>query len=365
MFVRFASAAIAVAAAIVLSADAAAQSASAAADGPAVYQSACAACHGVDGKGVSREAAGHAWPLPDFSDCRFSSPERTDDWTVIIRHGGGARAFNTAMPAYGDALSGAEIAAAVSHLRTFCAAKHWPVGDLNFPRPLATEKAYPENEAVLTFGMPLRERDNGESRLVYERRVGPRGQIEADIPFAARKVGDTWHRGIGDVAAGYKHVLTARAGTIVSGSAGLTLPSGNEQFGLGTRLAIFEPSALIGQRIASRAFVHGQIGFEFPLNIASTPNEVFWRMAGGVTFNGAAAGRAWTPMIELTGHRELEFRDPIRWDLLPQLQVTLSRRQHIRASAGVRAPIGGPSRPPGALLAVTWDWFDGGLAAGW
>jgi mono/diheme cytochrome c family protein len=333
--------------------------------GAAVYESACAACHGHDGKGVAREAAGHAWPLPDFTDCRFASPERRDDWTIVIREGGPVRAFSRAMPAFGDALSSAEIAAAISHLRTFCAAPRWPVGDLNLPRPLATEKAFPENEAVVTFAVPLRDRDNAEARLIYERRIGSRGQVEADIPFATRKINGNWHRGLGDVEAGYKHVLMARAGTIVSGSASLTLPSGKEQYGLGTRLTVFEPSALVGQRLTNRLFAHGQFGLELPLNIASTPNEVFWRAAAGATFNGASAGRAWTPMIELSGHREFEYRDPIRWDLLPQLQVTLSRRQHIKATAGARVPIGGPSRPQIALLALTWDWLDGGLLSGW
>ncbi len=52
------------------------------------------------------------------------------------------------MPAFGDALAGAEIELVIGHLRTFCTDDAWPRGELNLPRPLVTEKAFPENEAV-------------------------------------------------------------------------------------------------------------------------------------------------------------------------------------------------------------------------
>jgi hypothetical protein len=35
-------------------------------------------------------------------------------------------------------------------VRTFCASDAWPRGELNLPRALVTEKAFPEDEAVLT-----------------------------------------------------------------------------------------------------------------------------------------------------------------------------------------------------------------------
>jgi len=337
-----------------------------AADGRTIYRDACAACHGPDGKGMPPEQVGNQVSVPDFTDCRFTSAERTKDWMAVIRGGGPARGFSRVMPAFGDALTEAEIQLAIGHIRTFCTASRWPPGDLDFPRPLATEKAFPDNETILAFSIPLRQTDTAELRIIYERRVGSRGQVEAAVPFTTRQIGDHWYRGLGDVSAGYKQLLleSNRTGTLVSAAASLTLPTGKEQYGLGTRLTILETSALAGQRIGP-AFAHAQAGFEFPLNVASTPNEAFWRGALGAMLATGADGRMWSPMLELSGHREFEYGDPIRWDLLPQLQVSLSRRRHIAAAAGARVPVGGPTRPAIAMVSLMWDWFEGGLMEGW
>ena len=336
------------------------------ADGAAIYRDACAACHGHDGKGMPHEEVGNVASIPDFTDCRFNSAERTSDWLAIVRGGGPVRGFSRVMPAFGDALTDGQIELAIGHIRSFCTVSRWPDGDLNFPRPLTTEKAFPESEAVFAFSAPITETDNAEMRIIYERRLGARGQVEAAVPFAARQIGDQWYSGLGDVSAGYKHLLLAsrRSGTLLSAASSLTLPTGNDQHGLGTRLAVLETSALAGQRIGP-AFAHGQVGFEFPLNVASTPNEVFWRGALGTAFTPRADGRMWAPMVELTGHREFEYGDPIRWDLIPQLQVSLSRRRHIAVTGGARIPIGGPSRPSTAMVSLNWDWYEGTLWDGW
>ena len=53
-------------------------------------------------------------------------------------------------------------------------------------------------------------------------------------------------------------------------------------------------------------------------------------------------------------------------DLVPQLQVTLSRRQHLLLGVGVRVPLTHTSRRPTRVVAyLLWDWFDGGLFEGW
>jgi hypothetical protein len=46
--------------------------------------------------------------------------------------------------------------------------------------------------------------------------------------------------------------------------------------------------------------------------------------------------------------------------------VTLSRRQHIMASFGVRVPANNRAgRPVQVMFYLLWDWFDGGLREGW
>ena len=53
----------------------------------------------------------------------------------------------------GDALSDDEIQRVVTYLHSLCAEPNWPRGNLNFPRAFFTEKAFPENETVITTGV--------------------------------------------------------------------------------------------------------------------------------------------------------------------------------------------------------------------
>src|SRR5688572_7970462 len=119
-------------------------------DGAVLYREACAACHGGDGRGAPQSIVGFDTPLPDFADCSFASREPAADWFAIAHDGGPVRAFDRRMPAFGEVLAPDEVARAVDHVQRFCADPAWPRGELNLPRPLVTEKAYPEDEAVMT-----------------------------------------------------------------------------------------------------------------------------------------------------------------------------------------------------------------------
>ena len=70
--------------------------------------------------------------------------------------------------------------------------------------------------------------------------------------------------------------------------------------------------------------------------------------------------------MELIGARELVDSEATLWDAVPQMQVTLSRRQHITISGGVRLPLNRRSGRDAQLVGYfLWDWFDGGLFDGW
>jgi mono/diheme cytochrome c family protein len=42
--------------------------------GRALYESACAACHGIDGRGAPPAMLGFDVPVPDFTNCSFCQP---------------------------------------------------------------------------------------------------------------------------------------------------------------------------------------------------------------------------------------------------------------------------------------------------
>lgn len=227
--------------------------------GPALYEWACAACHGHDGRGQPRNRVGFATSLPDFTNCSFATPETDVDWAAIVSHGGPARAFDRRMPAFGEVLSAAEIQRALDHIRGFCAAaKKWPRGELNLPRALVTEKAFPENEAVVTIGATGG--DEFSTAAVYERRLGAQTQFEIEVPFEAHQNDSTWSQGLGDMAVAFKHVLHQQLarGTILSAAAEVRPPTGSESRGLGSGVTVFEPFIAFGQILPRDSFLQAR-----------------------------------------------------------------------------------------------------------
>ena len=110
-----------------------------------------------------------------------------------------------------------------------------------------------------------------------------------------------------------------------------------------------------------------QAGVEIPTRTASAENEGLLRMVLGRTFTvGGEWGRAFSPMVEFLGKKELEEGQPSVWDIMPEMQVTLNQRQHIMANVGVRIPLTQTTgRDPQLLFYILWDWFDGGFFEGW
>ncbi len=338
--------------------------------GAEIFRSACAACHGADGRGAPQDVVGFDVPLPDFTDCRFTAREQDADWAAIIRDGGPVRGFSRIMPAFRDALTPAEIQRVIAYLRTFCRSPRWPRGELNLPLPLVTEKAFPEDEAVLTTAIDTRGPRAVANTFVYERRIGARNQLEVEAPFSfrQRERGGPWTGGIGDLSVGIKRVILhdLRRGTMVSGAGSVALPTGDTTKGLGAGTAAVEAAVLVAQLLPASSALQLQGGVELPTHPARAPQEAFWRGAVGTTIPFGPISRTWSPMVELLGARELTAGAPVEWDIVPQAQLTLSARQHVRANLGVDIPLTGTrERHPRVLAYVLWDWFDGGLLEGW
>jgi mono/diheme cytochrome c family protein len=332
--------------------------------GDAVYRAACAACHGSDGRGTPQLTVGFDVPLPDFTDCSFNSREPSADWFAISHDGGPARAFNARMPAFGRALTAGQIEMAVAYIKRFCDDASWPAGELNLPRALVTEKAFPEDEAVLSTTIAS---GTFVNEFLYERRIGPRTQYEVKVPVAVQEGDAGWRRGLGDIAAAVKHAFhhSLERGRIFAAAAEIILPTGKENEGLGGGVTVFEPFAAFGQILPADSFFQAQTGFEIPF-AEEHANEFFWRALVGKSFVQGRFGRTWSPIIEVLGAKELADGEPVRWDVVPQMQVTLSKRQHIMINVGVRVPVNErESRRTQVLTYFLWDWFDGGLFDGW
>lgn len=335
-----------------------------------VYRASCQGCHGPDGRGVPQSATALPLPVPDFSDCNFAVREPDSDWLAIIHEGGPARGFDPLMPAFGEALPMQDLEAALAHVRTFCADRTaWPSGNLNLPRTLFTEKAFVEDEVVVTASIAAEGDPAVASKVVYEKRFVSKGQFELVVPLGFKKpAGSDWTTGLGDVVLGWKQVLlhNSRSGSILAASGEVILPIGDEGGGFGKGVTVIEPFVSFGQVLRGDSFIQAQAGIELPTDTAKAAQEAFWRVAAGKSIARNRWGRTWTPMIELLGFRELEDDQEAHYDLVPQFQVTLSQRQHIMANLGVRIPLDKPgTRSTQVAFYLLWDWFDGGLADGW
>lgn len=343
--------------------------------GRALYQTACANCHGEDGRGAPQSRVAFDIGLPDFSDCNFATREADADWLAVSHQGGPARAFSEMMPAFGEALSIEQLQRILDYLRGFCSSREWPRGELNLPRPLVTEKAYPEDEAVFSAAVSTEGRGSFSNEFIYERRFGARNQLEVIIPFgwqdtdaAGAAVGSQWEAGLGDVALGAKRAVfhSLEKGAILSVGGEVIFPTGDEEKGFGKGSVLFEPFASYGQILPSDFFLHVQAGMELPADSDKAEKEAFWRAAVGRTFSAGQWGRSFSPLLEVLGARELERGGESNWDLVPQLQVSLNRRQHILVSLGVRLPVNNTQgRDTQILFYLLWDWFDGGFLDGW
>lgn len=336
--------------------------------GAQLYREACAACHGEDGTGQPEFVVGFDMELPDFTDCSFATREPDADWFAVTHEGGPVRGFHRMMPAFGDALTDDEIQRTLDYIRTLCAeADEWPRGELNLPRALVTEKAYPEDEAVFAATVAAEDPGLVLGEIVFEKRFGPRSQIEVAVPFGmAERPGDGWNGGIGDLAVGIKHALfhSVRSGTILSLAGELILPTGDDVLGSGS--TIFELFVALGQILPADAFFQFQGGVGLPFDTDEGENEAFWRGVLGKSFTEGRFGRVWSPMVEVLAARELVTGGDTEWDVLPQLQVTLNRRQHVMANFGVRIPLNERDFRPVRLMAyILWDWFDGPFFEGW
>ncbi|HVH66261.1 MAG TPA: cytochrome c [Gemmatimonadales bacterium] len=309
--------------------------------GAALYQAWCKACHGADGRGTPSASTRLEVPPADLKDCKGSTAEPEDRWVGIVAQGGAAFGLSLDMPAFGEAGTPEQIRAVVRYARSLCGELGWPPGELNFPRAFLVEKAYPEDEWVLT------DRGRGQE-LIYERRFGKRLQLEG----VARTVFDSAHRPFDGATAAVKYNVWHDVSRRALASVGLEV---TPPVGRADRWEV-EPFLAFGADPGRAVTLQGEV--------VGTWEEA----AGFTTFSyrlgvGRQIGRV-VPMVEAgwtvptVGKRTLAF--------YPQMWVQLSRLGHVAASLGAEVPVVGPEpRRPTLIAFVLWDFGDSGFWRGW
>ena len=339
--------------------------------GKEIFQAGCVSCHGPDGSGQADNLRGFELPatFPDFPDCPTSTVEPDFQWRAIITNGGPIRGFSPIMPSFKDLLTQEQIGKVIEYLRSLCTENAWPRGNLNLPRPLVTEKAFPENETVVAGAINAEGAAGIGSSVIYERRIGATAMVEVIVPYAFTHEGGTWGAAFGDLALGYKQKLvhSLRTGSIFSVGGELIAPTGNKTLGTGGESTVFEAFAAYGQVFPASSFLQLHTGIELPAHPDQLARAYYLRTAIGKTFAADGGhGRRWSPMVEFIADRELVTGAKTDWDVVPELQIPLNKRMHVLGSIGFRIPITNTAdRPKQVMFYGLWDWADGGLLQGW
>lgn len=328
-------------------------------------------CHGADGKGAPETLREFKAPstFPDFTRCDQTTAEVDAAYKDVIINGGPSRGFSQIMPSFGEALSPKEIDDVVAYLRTFCTNPKWPRGELNLPRAMVTEKAFPEDEEVLTSATNVTGTPGVEVHEIHEQRFGVNNQIEVDVPFMFQDQNHTWYGGVGDATLGVKRVMFSNlhSGSIFALQGEISVPSGNRQRGFGSGTTTFGTFASYDQLFRTNTFIQFQAGADLPVHTDIAPQSVYWYTTVGQSFAANhGLGRMWSPMVEILANRDLVTGAKTDWDVLPEIQVTISKRQHIRGDIGLRNPITDTQgRQKQLMFYLLWDWADGSLIKGW
>jgi mono/diheme cytochrome c family protein len=296
------------------------------------FRDRCATCHGAGGNPVTARVETRTRAY-DFTKCSVASAEPDAAWMTAVAEGGPAVGLSREMPAFASVLSRDEIRAVVDYLRALCLDRGWPNGNLNLPRPIATEKAFPEDEVVV---LPQVSHGRGEQdrvalTTVVEKRIAKRYNVELALPWTSVDSGLGRESGIGDLEAAFKAVMFAnRAGTrILSGGIEIAFPTGSEPRGLGEGTTRFEPF-LAGGLVAGRSTIQGAFILELPKRAPWTHHA--WEYNVYVGRDLTIDPKRWTLGIELNG-------ESTELALTPQIRKSLVKTGALAAAVGVQIPV--------------------------
>ncbi len=307
--------------------------------GRTVFLQNCAVCHGEDAKGTGVLADTLPKKPANLTNCRLTGEDPVEIIEGTIRHGGAYVGLSPVMPAWEGKLSDNQIADVAAYVKTLCTDPDWLPGDLNFPRPLITGKAFPEQEVIIGGRFGRNSRDVTEIFGALEYRLDGLTNLEVRVPglFTRSDFGST-KAGLGDVAVSVRRVVAYSIEHRALASLGLELsaPTGDQGRGLGSGEFVWE--AFLRAGWDWRQFVtQAVVKVTLPQDSISNNAAFGFDMAFGRYFQPDPRMFI-TPMIEFNSGSRLagSFKGETKSAVLPEV-----RFQWLRWSMGfgVQLPV--------------------------
>jgi hypothetical protein len=294
-------------------------------NGRAIFLANCATCHGEDGRGMRTPAeVGFDLPMPN-SPIALSRRAKPMPIGRSIHQGRATPRLPRIMPAFEDALSDDEIDAVIGYLRTFCTDPRWVRGEFNFALGCLPRRRSPKTSwSGRTHRFAIAERHRIAVRI--EKRVGPTGQLEVNLPSRASmaaRARQEFRRRRYRRCVEAEHHRRCRFRHDLQPARRSVLPTGSERKRLGHRLAWRSKRTRCSGRCCPTISCCRAGVRVFPLRKALT-QEV------GINLNiqkdvcDEAAMAAPSRRAGIGGRQEMASGAKTEWDLVPQMQVSLS-----------------------------------------
>ncbi len=292
--------------------------------GASLFDKNCVICHGSTAKGDGLLSQSLPVQPANLTDCRLTAEDPVEVLEGIIREGGTYSGRSSVMPAWGDKLSKQEISDVAGFVKTLCEDQEWLTGALNFPRPLITGKAFPEQEIIVGGKFAQGDTNKSSQSLDIEYRID--GLTNIEVSTSAARVdprNQSANSGIGDSSISVRRVLAFNYAQNYLVAAGLKLqfPTGDEDKGLGSGETTWQPSLRAGWQ---RGHLVTQVDTRvtIPSETSDENAKVRYNLALGYLIEPDPRLQV-TPMIEITN--ESRINGPNSGDTLstvvPQIRI--------------------------------------------
>lgn len=331
-------------------------------DAATIYARACAACHGADGSGIAPDHPNYKNfnpPPADLTDPLFNSREPAADWFLVTKYGGKRLGLSDQMPAYGQALSDEKIDEVVVHIKTLADTSRFPPGDLNFLRPIATIKAFPEDEGLIINRFARNSEDKPDvlrTTAYYARRFGARYQGEIKLDYLNQQGGPD---SLGVLELGFKWAVHDNLARQMINTLGieLAIPVDDAEAS-----DVVIPYYSFGKGVSDSVTFQGTLKTRLPTSGADNGEAELT-----VVFHWMPSPwpRSVSPALEFRVTEPFTSDRDTRFTTIPQLYAGLSKGGHVALAGGVELPISDLPYDYRIHVFLLWDIADGPFWAGW